>query len=63
MPADPLVSLCIPTFERADLLANLLTTLAQEVTPALAASVEVLVADNASGDHTAPRTSDRPQGR
>jgi len=52
VPADPLLSLCIPTYERADLLANLLTTLAREVTPALASAVEVLVSDNASGDHT-----------
>ncbi len=51
----PLLSVCIPTYERAEYLFALLLTLAGEFarTPGLGARVEVVVVDNASTDLTA----------
>jgi len=48
----PLLSICIPTLNRADLLEDMLFSLKAEVAP-LGGLVEVVVSDNASKDATA----------
>jgi len=47
----PLLSICIPTLNRADLLEEMLLSLRPEVA-SLGGRVEVVVSDNASRDHT-----------
>ncbi len=47
----PLLSICIPTFNRAPFLAELLETLLPQL-PALGEQVELLLSDNASTDNT-----------
>ncbi len=51
MKASPLLSICIPTLNRALLLEVLLENLYKEIEPFIA-DIEVVVADNASTDHT-----------
>src|SRR5690349_9740053 len=51
MPAAPLLTLIVPTYNRADSLELLLRTLADECR-GLAGAVSVLVSDNASTDRT-----------
>ncbi len=48
---SPLLSICIPTFNRADRLELLLENLARECSPFLD-RIEIVVSDNASPDHT-----------
>ncbi len=48
--AAPLLSFCIPTRNRAELLRELLESIAAQVTP----EVEVVISDDGSTDHTAP---------
>jgi glycosyltransferase involved in cell wall biosynthesis len=50
--SEPLLSVCIPTRNRAETLRLTLENVVSEARP-LGAQVEVLVADNASTDHTA----------
>jgi abequosyltransferase len=50
--SPPLLSICIPSYNRAPLLGELLERLAQELTGDLADLVEVVVSDNASPDAT-----------
>lgn len=45
----PTLSICIPTFNRADLLAELLESIVAEAMP----EIEVVVSDDGSSDHTA----------
>jgi len=47
-----LLSLCVPTYNRASLLAQALGAILAQVTPAMAGLVEVVVLDNASPDET-----------
>jgi len=47
----PLLSICIPTFNRADLLEVCLATVVPQLLP-FAHEVECIVSDNASSDHT-----------
>jgi len=49
---DPLLSICIPTLNRGELLKVLLENLEQEISAYLD-KIEIVVADNASSDHTA----------
>jgi glycosyltransferase involved in cell wall biosynthesis len=50
----PTVTIAIPTYNRADKLAHLLSALAEEIADQdLASRLTILVADNASSDHTA----------
>lgn len=51
-PARPLLSICIPSYNRAALLGELLDRLAQDLVGDLAETVEVVVSDNASPDDT-----------
>ncbi len=57
MPSEtsqPLLSVCIPTFNRAEFLRqNLVSITRQFGSPKVAAEVEVVISDNASGDNTA----------
>ena len=48
----PLLSLCVPTYNRASLLAVSLRAILSQLTPAMAGQVEVVVLDNASPDET-----------
>jgi glycosyltransferase involved in cell wall biosynthesis len=48
---NPLLSICIPTYNRAACLAILLENLAQNVSPKME-GVEIVIADNASTDET-----------
>lgn len=48
----PLLSICIPTFNRAELLEVCLATVVPQLIP-LAQEVECIISDNASPDHTA----------
>jgi len=48
----PLLSICIPTYNRADLLYDLLRCLSLEIAP-YCDDVELIVSDNCSTDHTA----------
>ena len=48
-----LLSLCVPTYNRASLLAEALGAILAQVTPSMAGLVEVVVLDNASPDVTA----------
>jgi len=48
----PLLSLVVPTFNRAALLSQSLHAILTQITPGLAQTVEVLVIDNASPDNT-----------
>jgi len=48
----PLVSLCVPTYNRAALLHQSLEAILSQITPAMQEAVEVVVLDNASPDHT-----------
>jgi glycosyltransferase involved in cell wall biosynthesis len=48
---QPLLSICIPTWNRADLLRDFLLSLSQHITPYLD-QVEIVISDNASTDHT-----------
>ena len=52
MSSSLLLSLCIPTYNRARLLEQSLRAILAQITPALAESVEVVVLDNASSDST-----------
>ena len=51
--ALPLLSLCLPTYNRAPLLAQALRAVLEQIPPPEAAHLEVLVLDNASPDNTA----------
>lgn len=53
MSAPPVLSLCVPTFNRAPLLAQALEAIAAQVGAGRAAQVEIVVCDNASTDDTA----------
>ena len=55
--ARPLLSICIPTFNRAPFLAELLQALLPQLTPARA-DVELVISDNASTDTTATVIAD-----
>jgi abequosyltransferase len=57
----PILSLCIPTYKRAALLDGALRAVLEQITPDLAAQVEVIILDNASPDDT-PGTVQRAQG-
>lgn len=50
----PLLSICIPTYNRAEDLNNCLASIASQVTenPSLNDQLEVVISDNASTDHT-----------
>jgi glycosyltransferase involved in cell wall biosynthesis len=48
----PILTICIPTYNRADYLRDALESVRRQLTPALSPVVEVVVADNASIDHT-----------
>ena len=48
----PLLSLCVPTYNRAALLAQSLRAILSQITPDMARAVEVVVIDNASPDDT-----------
>lgn len=48
----PILSICIPTYNRADYLHDALLSILVQLTPELSHAVEVVVADNASTDHT-----------
>lgn len=48
----PILSICIPTYNRADYLRDALLSIFVQLTPELSHMVEVVVADNASADHT-----------
>lgn len=48
----PILSICIPTYNRADYLSDALLSISCQLTPGLSPLVEVVVADNASSDHT-----------
>ena len=48
----PLLSLCIPTYNRAALLSQSLQAILSQITPEMASAVEVVVLDNASPDET-----------
>jgi len=52
MSMTPLVSLCVPTYNRAALLHQSLEAILSQITPAMQEAVEVVVLDNASPDHT-----------
>lgn len=52
MSSTFLLSLCIPTYNRARLLEQSLRAVLAQITPALAGDVEVVVLDNASSDST-----------
>ncbi len=45
---QPLLSICIPTFNRAEILRETLAHLAET----LDTSIEIVVSNNCSGDHT-----------
>ena len=47
----PLLSICVPTFNRAEMLFNLLECLVAEITP-FKDEVELIISDNCSTDHT-----------
>jgi len=49
---SPLLSLCVPTYNRAALLHQSLEAILSQITPAMQEAVEVVVLDNASPDHT-----------
>lgn len=49
---QPILSICIPTYNRADYLRDALKSVCAQLTPELSEAVEVVVADNASIDHT-----------
>ena len=51
MTSSPKLSICIPTYNRAELLRDLLTSLIRE-TRDLGADVEVVISDNCSDDET-----------
>ena len=53
MTNSPLLSLCLPTYKRAPLLAQALRAVLEQIPPAEADHLEVLVLDNASPDNTA----------
>jgi glycosyltransferase involved in cell wall biosynthesis len=55
----PLLSICIPTLNRAELLNDQLISLEQQVGPFLD-RLEIVVADNASKDHTAEVVATSP---
>ena len=48
----PLLSLCVPTYNRASLLRESLRAILSQITPEMAGAVEVVVLDNASPDET-----------
>ena len=52
MPDNLILSICIPTYNRADYLRDALESIRCQLTPELSRVVEVVVADNASTDHT-----------
>ena len=52
MPPLPLLSVCVPTYNRALLLTQSLRAILSQIGPAEAALVEVVVLDNASPDDT-----------
>ena len=52
MPELPLLSLCVPTYNRAPLLRESLTAIVSQIGPSEAGLLEVLVLDNASPDAT-----------
>lgn len=49
---NPILSICIPTYNRATYLKDALESIFIQLTPELSQAVEVVVADNASSDHT-----------
>ena len=49
---EPLLSLCVPTYNRATLLSQALRAILSQITPDLTALVEVIILDNASPDDT-----------
>jgi glycosyltransferase involved in cell wall biosynthesis len=49
---NPILSICIPTYNRADYLRDALESICLQLDQKLSESVEVVVADNASSDHT-----------
>ena len=51
MPSRPLLSICIPTYSRADLLDACLASILPQIEP-YAESVECVISDNHSTDHT-----------
>jgi acetyltransferase-like isoleucine patch superfamily enzyme/glycosyltransferase involved in cell wall biosynthesis len=53
----PILSICVPTFNRADLLQQFLASVLPQVAHS-AGKVELIVSDNASTDHTAKVLSD-----
>ncbi len=57
-PPQPTLSLCLPTYNRCGLLRVALETLLEQVTPTVAAQVEIIVADNASPDATKQTVED-----
>jgi len=48
----PIVSVCVPTYNRAALLSQSLQALLSQITPAMRETVEVVILDNASPDQT-----------
>ncbi len=52
MQEPPLLSLCVPTYNRAPLLRESLTSILSQIGPDEASLLEVLVMDNASSDDT-----------
>jgi abequosyltransferase len=51
-PSKPLLSICIPSYNRAALLSELLERIASDLTGGIEDLVEVVISDNASPDHT-----------
>ena len=52
LSSGPLLSVCLPTYQRAALLESALRAVLEQITPEMTQAVEVVILDNASPDET-----------